>query len=446
MNITNYKLKEWIIESFHNQGFKKLTEIQIKTLPPLLNNKNIIGVSTTGSGKTLAFLIPTLNKIELNNTLQALIIAPTRELARQIFSQINEFKKTQPLLKAQLLVGGTDVEKQLAKIAQNPPQIIVSTPTRVLEAMNDKKFDYTKINTIILDEADMLMDLGFAKDIEKILEYIKSDELQKMGWSATLHDLLSSRLARFYKNTKVIQVGVSIYNNPNIKHHIIHTLDKYKALDLFLEKFNPYLCLIFCNNKKSIEEIVKILKQKGLSTIALHAGLDSRQRKNSYKSIKNFEYQYVVASDLASRGLDIDGASHVLNWELPESSEWYVHRAGRCGRGKYNGDSYVIFNSTQESELYNLQKKGIAFDHLTIKADEFVIKNYELKSKKFVYDEKTNTEIKKIATKKTKVKPGYKKKQKQEIQKVKQKSKRKYLESKIKQDRIKKYKKDNSAY
>ncbi|MGL4951890.1 MAG: DEAD/DEAH box helicase [Mycoplasma sp.] len=444
MSIRSFNVKDWIKDSFENQGFKKLTEIQSKTLPLLLNDKNIIGVSSTGSGKTLAFLLPTFNKIELDNKLQAIIIAPTRELARQIFSQINEFKKDQPLLKAQLLVGGNEVEKQLAKIVQSPPQIIVTTPARLLDAMQDKRVDYSHVSTLILDEADMLMDLGFGKDIEKIISYIDSENLQKMGWSATLHDMLSSRLAKFYKNTKVIQVGASIYNNDNIKHHIIHTIDKHKALDIFLEKYNPYLCLIFCNSKKSIEDLVRTLKDKGISVTSLHAGLDSRQRKNSYKSIKNFEYQYVVASDLASRGLDIDGASHVLNWDLPETSDWYVHRAGRCGRGKYSGDSFVIFNSEQENELFNLQKKGIKFDHYNVKGNDFVEKAYKLKSKKLMFDTKTNAEIKKVVSKKVKVKPGYKKKQKEEIQKIKQKSKRKYLESKIKQDRIKKYKQNNS--
>ncbi|MGL4948457.1 MAG: DEAD/DEAH box helicase [Mycoplasma sp.] len=443
MTIGSFNVKQWIIDSFHNQGFKKLTEIQSKTITPLLNNKNIIGVSSTGSGKTLAFLIPTFNKIELNDDLQAIIITPTRELARQIFSQITEFKKDQPKLKAQLLVGGTEVEKQLNKINSTKPQIIVTTPARLHEAMADEKINCTKVNTLILDEADMLMDLGFAKEIEKIIDALENDKLQKMGWSATLHDLLSSRLARFYKNTKVIQVGVSIYENENINHHIIHTIDKMKALDIFLDKYNPYLCLIFCNNKKAIADLVKYLKDKQKSVIALHANLDSRQRKNAYKSIKNLEYQYVIASDLASRGLDIDGASHVLNWNLPDTTEWYVHRAGRCGRGKYTGDSFIIFNNDQEAELFNLQKKGIKFNHLSIKQGDFVTKEYRLKSNKIVFDQKTNSEIRKIVDKKTKVKPGYKKKQKEEIKKIKQKSKRKYLEKKINQDRVKKYKQES---
>lgn len=443
--INGIKLKPWIEETFNKQGFKKFTEIQDKTIPILLRNKNVIGISTTGSGKTYAFLLPTLNKLNLDDTLQAVIIVPTRELARQIYTNIIEFKKYEPLLKAQMLIGGNDYDKQIHKIQSFKPQILVTTVDRFLMALQNKQISPHNLQTVVLDEADMLMDLGFAKQLQTIMGIIDSVSLQKMAWSATLHDLLSIQLSKFFTDTKIITVGNSIYENPNITHNIIHTKEKLDTLSVFVKQYQPYLCIIFCNSKKSIDMLVKFLTDEKISVIALHADLDSRERKNVYKNVTSFKYQYIVASDLASRGIDIDGVSHIINWDLPDNLEWYVHRAGRCGRGKYKGDSYIFFDGQQEEKLLSLQSKKIHFNHLAVRDGVLVEKKYTLKKRTIKLDYNINLEIRKIASKKTKVKPGYKKKQQEEIRKLKQKSKRKYLEAKINRDRIKKYKQENSS-
>lgn len=443
--INGIKLKPWIEETFNKQGFKKFTEIQEKTIPVLLRNKNVIGISTTGSGKTYAFLLPTLNKLVLDNDLQAVIVVPTRELARQIYTNIIEFKKFEPLLKAQMLIGGNDYDKQINRIQSFKPQILVTTVDRFLMALTNKQISPNRLQTVILDEADMLMDLGFAKQLQSIMAIIDSVSLQKMAWSATLHDLLSIQLSKFFTDTKIITVGNSIYENTNITHNIIHTKNKLDTLAIFLKQYQPYLCIIFCNNKKSINMLAKFLTEEKISVISLHADLDSRERKNVYKDIMSFKYQYIVASDLASRGIDIDGVSHIINWDLPENLEWYVHRAGRCGRGKYKGDSFIFFDGRQEDRLISLQNKKINFTHLSPRDGVLVEKKYALKKRTIKIDHDINLEIRKIASKKTKVKPGYKKKQKEEIRKLMQKSKRKYLEAKINRDRIKKYKQENSS-
>lgn len=443
--INGIKLKPWIEETFNKQGFKKFTEIQEKTIPVLLRNKNVIGISTTGSGKTYAFLLPTLNKLVLDNDLQAVIVVPTRELARQIYTNIIEFKKFEPLLKAQMLIGGNDYDKQINRIQSFKPQILVTTVDRFLMALTNKQISPNRLQTVILDEADMLMDLGFAKQLQSIMAIIDSVSLQKMAWSATLHDLLSIQLSKFFTDTKIITVGNSIYENTNITHNIIHTKNKLDTLAIFLKQYQPYLCIIFCNNKKSINMLAKFLTEEKISVISLHADLDSRERKNVYKDIMSFKYQYIVASDLASRGIDIDGVSHIINWDLPENLEWYVHRAGRCGRGKYKGDSFIFFDGQHEDRLISLQNKKINFTHLSPRDGVLVEKKYSLKKRTIKIDHDINLEIRKIASKKTKVKPGYKKKQKEEIRKLMQKSKRKYLEAKINRDRIKKYKQENSS-
>lgn len=442
-----YNLKSWIEKTFKDKKFKRFTEIQEKSMPILLKQKNFIGVSSTGTGKTLAFLIPTLNKIELNNQIQVVIIAPTRELARQINSQINEFKKNEPKLKSLLLIGGAEINKQIESIKKSTPQIIVATAIRLKEVIKLGKINFSSLSTIILDEADMLIDLGFAKDIDFIFDKIVNQQVQKMAWSATLHDLLTQKLSKYFTNSKIVKVGNSIYTNPNIVHNIIHYHDKEKVLSTFVKTINPYLCIIFTSQKKDIIEIVNQLKSHNIDPIVIHGNLSSRERKNAYKNMKLLNTQYVVASDLVSRGLDIDGASHIISWDLPENAEWYVHRAGRCGRGKYTGYSYLFFDGNNESRLFNLQQKGIDFHHITLTKNGFVEKKYRLQAnnKKELNDTESKKQILQIISKpKQKVKPNYKKKQKEAIKKIKQKSKRRYLENKIKQKMIEGYKNENN--
>lgn len=443
--INNINLNKWIEDGFHSCGFKKLTNIQEKTIPLILKHKNLIGISATGTGKTFCFLLPIFQKLDFNNkAIQAIIVAPTRELARQIFSQVQIFKNFNKQLKCSLLIGGSEIEKQINTINKQQPQILVCTITRLKELTKKNCINLRQVNTIVLDEADMLMDLGFSKDIDYIFDLLaKNNNLQKLAFSATLHDLLSQKLSKYFTNTKIVKIGKSIYDNPNIKHHIIHTHDKSLALKTFVKNIKPYLCIIFANKKNDINQIVQLLKQENIEPLIIHGSLQSRDRKNAYKRIKNLEAEYVVASDLASRGLDIDGASHIINWDLPDDLEWYIHRAGRSGRGKYQGDAYILFDGNNENKLLTLQNKGINFDHLDIKKGNFQTKNYQIKTKPKLLDDKTNQEIRKITSKNEKVKPGYKKKRKTKIEKLKQKSKRKYLESVIKEQRIKKYKQNN---
>lgn len=442
--ISDIELKPWITQTLISKGIKSLTPIQEKTLPLILKQQNVIGVSPTGSGKTFAFLLPILNSLELINQTQVVIIVPTRELARQIHGEIMAFKKQQPLLSDSLLIGGADYDKQIAQLQVKPPQILIATANRLLQALMAKQIDYRFWKTIVLDEVDMLMDLGFGQDLYNIFQWTSVKNLQKLAWSATLHQLLSTSLAKFFKNTKIINVGLSIYENKQITHHVIHTKDKTEALDIFVKQFTPYLCIIFCNTKQSIDGIVKHMQSLNLAVIPLHGDLSSRERQNINKEIKQLKYQYIVASDLASRGLDIDGVSHIINWELPKQSEWYIHRVGRCGRGKYNGEAYTFYDESQVNELTSLIHKGIDFQHYIIQRQTLVAKTYHVKIKRTVLDHEALVQIKKLRTQKQVVKPGYKKKQKAAIQKIKQKSRRRYLEAKIKQDRIKKYKQQNA--
>lgn len=445
MDWESTSLKPWIIKTLQKQNIHEWTEIQKKTLPLSLKQKSIIGIAPTGTGKTLAFLLPILNRLEFNNQVQAVIVCPTRELARQINSKIDDFKKENPNLKSVLWIGGDDLNKQIKTASQNNYQLIVTTAKRFIEIVSKvPTINFKYLKTVVLDEADMLLDLGFFPEINQMFEKFSNVEhLQKMAFSATLHDLLSQQLSKYFGDTKIISTSDSIYANNKIKHYLVKNKDKFHALSVIANKISPYLCLIFVNTKKEADHIYKYLLEQNRSVINLHGGLKTRERKNNYRDIQNLKYQYVVASDLASRGLDIEGASHVISWNLADDPEWYVHRAGRAGRAKYEGISYVLYDEKDNDKLLTLIKKGIKFETLQIKNNELVKAKVRL-TKKPIVNWEQEQEIKELVhtTKKT-VKPGYKKKLKQEIQKIKQKHKRKHIEASVKQQRIQKYKETN---
>lgn len=420
-------IQNWIKQTLDNYKFKKLTEIQQKTIPLLLKNENVIGISYTGSGKTLAFLIPMLNKIKLNDKIQAIIISPTRELATQIYKQINEFAKNQKELRTHLISGGDKNEDIINKINNKKPQIIVATPTKLLDVFNCNTITLNNLNTLIIDEADMLMDLDFWPYIDKFIEMFNNDNLQKSAWSATLHEQLSIKLKKAFKNTKIIQVGNSIYKNDKINHHIIQTNNNFKTLDCLIKNNNFYLCIIFANTKKQVDEIYDHLIKNNVNVIKLHGDLSKRERAKNFKDIKNLKYQFIVASDLASRGMDINGVSHVISWNIPNTLDWYIHRSGRCGRGKYEGDSYIIHNGTNFREIDKLKEKNINFKYYLQKDKNIVEmneKNFKNNYKNKYNEEKVKKEISKLNNKNNqKIKPNYKKKMKNKFNEIKKKNK-----------------------
>ncbi len=446
ININNI---DWINKGVKEIPFVKFTDIQKKTIPSLLRNENVVGVSETGTGKTYCFLLPMLNKVDFNNEeIQGVVIAPTRELARQIFSKFNYFKKFNNELKVQLVIGGEEIEKIKEKISKSKPQIIIATPQRFLE-LSKSKIKFNNINTIVFDEADMLIDLGFISIFKNIFDLLgQNKNLQKIAFSATLHEMLSNQLSTYFKNSKIIDVSKNIWTNDRINHTLIHTQinsDLKESLNVLLENINPYFCIIFCNTIKESEIIYKFLLEKNKNVVLLHGKLESRKRKNTYKAIQSFKYQYLVATDLASRGLDIDGASHIISLDLPKEDLWYIHRSGRSGRSKYYGESYVFFDNKYLANISRLKNKGINWKNVKINNNKLVNFDYVIKEKP--KRKLTEVDIKiqhVINTSSKKVKPGYKKKIKEDIKKIKQRAKRKKIDESVKKILVIKYKKENA--
>ena len=425
-------------------GFYKLTDIQKNAIPFVLDSQNLVIVSETGTGKTYAYLLPILEKINFfNNELQAVIILPTRELARQVYSKIIFFKDFVNNLKVSLLIGGVDKNKKV----KNDFQILVCTPEKLKEYFFSNKSIFNSFKYLVLDEADMLLDMGFFPLINEMFNNIKNlDAITKIALSATLHETLAIQIKKYFKNTKIIDTAQNIWTNKNITHYAIHYGSNNK-IDIFkdlIKSISPYFCIVFVNTKKEVETIFNLIYQIEKNTISLHGGLTSRERKNTYKLIEPEKPKFLVATDLVSRGIDIDGASHVISYDMPKDDIWYIHRSGRTGRKNYNGFSYVFVDRISQKQIIRLQNKGINWNSLKFSNKNFVNFNYVYSQKKrerTVVDE----QIKKaILTSPKKVKPNYKKKLALQISEIKRKAKRARIEEVMNKERIKRYKIENA--
>jgi ATP-dependent RNA helicase CshB len=323
MYFSGFNLEPFIKKTLSTLSISKATEIQEKTLPYLIKGKSLIITSCTGSGKTYCYLLPILNGIDFSiKKIQAIILLPTKELARQVYTKIIDFKKNEERLKATLLIGNMDINKQIQNVKSNPPQIIVGTVTRTLDLIN-KKIINRDISFFVIDEADMLLDLGFGKQVSQIFASINSFKLQKIACSATIHTSLANQFKNYLGNTIVVSSSESIWQNDNIKHKLIYARDNSNSLGTlmnFLKKINPYFCIIFANTIKEVDTIHNFLSHNGYRIGKLHKELTSRERKNIFRDINKNNYQYLVATDLASRGIDVEGADVVISYGLPDEN------------------------------------------------------------------------------------------------------------------------------
>lgn len=444
MNNLKDFIKNTLVKEFN---IKELNEIQNETIPEIARSKNTILVSRTGTGKTFCYLIPILESINYNiQTLQSIIVVPTKELVRQISKNLNAFKKHNNNIKF-LCISDRSKEIDLTELSKKQGyQIIVCMPQK-FEEITKYKILVKNINSIVLDEADMTLDLGFFNFINQGFNSIKNiDRIQKIAVSATLHKTLSIQINKFFKNSIIINKSPNIWENQNINHFVIHYNEKNKQktlLDL-IKKLNPYFGIIFCNTKKEVDELYDFLYQNNKSILKLHGGLENRKRKNIYKDIKNLKVNLLIATDLASRGIDIEGASHIISYDLPKEDIWYVHRAGRSGRKNYIGNSYVFFDQNSIYQIVRLQRKGIVWNNLKYHKNDFVDFDYTYKEKPKKETE-IDRQIRDIINKSSKkVKPNYKKKIKLEIKEIKRKAKRQRIEELMNKERIKKYKIENA--
>lgn len=361
-----YHVKDYIIESLKELNFKEFTDIQKKVIPNALKNQNIIGTSKTGSGKTHSFLIPLFNKIkEDNNNLQGLIILPTKEIARQTYEFckiINKYNDNK--LDIKLYIGGNDKQKEINKLNNKNPQIAIGTPGRLYDLIiKEKILQVQNVETLILDEADMILDIGFLKEVDEIINKIKKPQF--LIFSATLPPQIKAFLKKLYKNNYFIEIKGEDFKTLKIKNFLIKSSDeedKYNKFLNIINNINPYMCLIFCNNYETCNKLYQLLSEYDVGI--LHKNIKDRQRKNILNNIKKLKYQYVVCTDLASRGLDIIAVSHIINFDLPKDIDFFFHRIGRTGRNNMDGLTYSIYLPNETNIVNKIKEKGINFINL----------------------------------------------------------------------------------
>lgn len=411
MEFKQFNLKPFIIEALNALSFKEAKPIQEKVIPLMLDNQNVIGQSETGSGKTHAFLLPIFQKMEPIGKVQAVITSPTRELAKQIYDMAIDIAKfSEKPFKVKLYVGGTDREKELSWLENNQPDMVIATPGRIWDyVVKERKLYIHQTKYFIIDEADMTLETGFLKEIDNMAGLMPKD-LVMCVFSATIPDALQPFLKKYMGNPVYINLVKQNLTPINLKHYIIKTKGKNKEkllLDL-MKSLNPYLCIIFGNTKKEVSEIVTFLTEQQYKVGQIHGDLSSRERARMMRDIRDLRYTYIVATDIAARGIDISGISHIINYSLPLDEEFYIHRCGRTSRNNLSGVVYSFYDFNDDSYLNKLENKHIHFEQLELKKSDVVKVNKRNRRKQFV--DKMKSRIDKPMPKPKKVKPNYKKK------------------------------------
>lgn len=433
----NNQMKDITKEFIKLNGFTDLTNVQKKVFEFVNAKKDVIAISKTGTGKTHAYLIPIIENINvLSDKTQVLISLPTRELAYQVYQNAKKMCNVLPSLRIKLLSGGKEVKKQ----SFLSPHIIIGTPGKIKDLFVNNYIRVDFVQMFIIDEADMTLEYGFLEDIDKVFSHMVKNP-QVLCFSATFPKDLEHFVKHYLNNPQIIKVEDK-KRNPRIKHILIpckHKEYKEKLLDL-LPLINPYVCLIFANSKEEANDVYEYLVANNYKTLLIHGGLDNRQRQKAIKLLASKQYTYVVCSDVVSRGIDVDGVSHVISLGLPKDLDFYIHRSGRTGRNTKEGTTYCLYKDDDLVAIKSLEKKGVIFSSMDIKNNE--LKN--IKSPTYKY-EKRNDELKKaiaktLVRKNEKVKPNYKKKKQMAIEEIKRKQRRDFIRSKIKEERIERYK------
>lgn len=438
------ELKQSTLDFIELNGFKELTNVQKEVLQHTALNKDLIAISQTGTGKTHAYLIPVMEMINpLSDKTQVVISLPTRELAYQVYQNARLMAQVYSDLRISLLTGGTD-KKRLEGKMNKAPHIIIGTPGRIRDFFENSLIRVDFVQMYIIDEADMTLEYGFLEDIDVVFaRMVKNPEI--LCFSATFPQELQIFAKRYLNNPKLITVADK-KRDPKVKHVLVNCKHRSYAAALLelLKHLNPYVCLIFANSKQEVEEAYEALRSADYPVLMLHGGMESRERQRALKALASQEYTYVVASDVASRGIDIDGISHVISLGFPKKElQFYVHRAGRTGRNGRDGICYALYKEEDDLEqIKTLHRQGLQFSAMDIKNDGLKSVRSPLEKRKRRDDVDEKQLVKMLTRKNEKVKPNYKKKKNREIENIKRKKRREFIRQKIKEERKERYRRE----
>lgn len=348
-------VSEEILDSLDNMGFKNPTGIQIETIPYIFSGIDVLAQAQTGSGKTGAFGIPIADIVKKTNLLQALILAPTRELAQQVGEQLRLMSRKKGI-KVSIIFGGTSIERQIQDLKKGP-QIVVGTPGRIIDHINRKTLKLDNITNVVLDEADEMLNMGFVEDVRFILSKISSNH-QTLLFSATMPKPIMELSKEFMKNYKLIKTMSDENLNPDITEYatIARENEKLDALIGFLDVHNPNLAIVFGRTKRRVDELSSALIAKGYLAEGLHGDITQSKRLEILRKFKNNSLQILVATDVAARGIDISDVSYVYNFDIPQDTESYTHRIGRTGRAGKSGVAITFLNPVEMPYLKDIEE------------------------------------------------------------------------------------------
>lgn len=344
-------LNDLIIRAILNMGFEEATPIQEQTIPIAMEGRDLIGQAQTGTGKTAAYGIPLVERIAGNSEqIQGIVLAPTRELAVQVAEELNkigEFKGIHSLP----IYGGQEMDRQIRALKKRP-HIIVATPGRLMDHMRRRTIRLNMIKMVVIDEADEMLNMGFVEDIETILKEIPV-ERQTLLFSATMPRQIQNLAQKFMKNPKIISIKAKEVTVDTIEQHFIEVLErqKFDVISRLLDIQSPDLAIIFCRTKRRVDEISEALSKRGYSAEAIHGDLSQSKRDSVLRQFKEGTIEILVATDVAARGLDISGVTHVYNFDIPQDPDGYVHRVGRTARAGKTGLAVTLVTPREMGQL-----------------------------------------------------------------------------------------------
>ena len=429
MKFTEFKFKDYIQEALRDLNFVEATPVQEKLIPVVLSGRDLVGESKTGSGKTHTFLLPIFQMLdEEADSVQAVITAPSRELAAQIYQaarQLASFSERE--IRVANYVGGTDKARQIGKLESSQPHIVIGTPGRIYDLVESGDLAIHKAKTFVVDEADMTLDMGFLATVDKIAGRLPKD-LQFLVFSATIPQKLQPFLKKYLSNPVIEQIKTKTVIADTIENWLLSTKGRDKNAQIYQisQLLQPYLAMIFVNTKMRADELHSYLTAQGLKVAKIHGDIAPRERKRIMNQVKNLDFEYIVATDLAARGIDIEGVSHVINDAIPQDLSFFVHRVGRTGRNGLHGTAITLYQPSDDSEIRELEKMGIKFTPKMIKDDEFQdTYDRDRRANREKSREKLDTEmLGLVKKKKKKIKPGYKKKIQWAVNEKRRKTKR----------------------
>ena len=365
-----------ILKAITELGFESPMPIQEMVIPHLLEKDgDVVGLAQTGTGKTAAFGLPVLQRIDSNKTTpQALIIAPTRELCLQIAGDLADFAKYIDNLRILPVYGGSSIESQIRTLRKGV-QVVVATPGRLIDLIKRGEVKLADVNTVILDEADEMLNMGFIDDINEILTFVPEDRKMLM-FSATMPKEIAAIAKNFMHNPVEFVAGTRNEGSKNVKHvyYLVKAQDKYHALKRVADHNPNIYGIVFCRTRKDTQEIADKLIADGYNADCLHGDLSQAQRDSAMKKFREHTTQLLVATDVAARGLDVDDLTHVVNYSLPDDVAVYTHRSGRTGRANKTGVSIAIIHSREKNKLRQIEQKiGKTFEHKNVPSPERII-------------------------------------------------------------------------